>query len=118
MLAICVIGWVNERTYWMKAWISPTVMVPLDRQVTAQDTDDDIAQVADKVHDGHHQAGEELGFPGRIIQYIVEPVELLDALRLAVEGFHHHVAAIHFFDMAVDMPQIVLLVFESISAIA
>jgi hypothetical protein len=26
MLAIWVIGWVNERTYWMNAWISPTVI--------------------------------------------------------------------------------------------
>ena len=66
MLAICVIGWVNERTYWMKAWISPMAMVALDRQVTAQDTDGHIAQVADKVHDREQQAGQELRFPGRV----------------------------------------------------
>ena len=28
MLAIWVMGWVNWRTYWMNAWMSPTVMAP------------------------------------------------------------------------------------------
>ena len=52
----------------------------LDRQVAAQDADDHIAQVADEVHDRHHQAGQELRFPGRVVQGVVELVELLDAL--------------------------------------
>ncbi len=82
MLAIWEIGWVNERTYWMKAWISPMVMVPLHGQVAAQDADGDIAQVADEVHDRDHQAGQELRFPGRVVQGVVDLVELLNALAL------------------------------------
>ena len=29
MLAVCVIGCVNEREYWMNAWTSPSDIVPL-----------------------------------------------------------------------------------------
>ena len=28
MLAICMIGWVNDCTYWMNAWMLPTVTLP------------------------------------------------------------------------------------------
>ncbi len=44
MLAICASGWVNERTYWMKAWMSPTVMArraaryPPSTAITTYDT--------------------------------------------------------------------------------
>ena len=31
---------------------------------------------------------------------------------LAVEGFHHDVAAVHLLDVAVDMTQIILLLLE------
>ena len=37
ILAICVMGWVNDLTYWMKARISPTRWCP-DRQVSAEDS--------------------------------------------------------------------------------
>ena len=32
----------------------------VDRQITAQDRDPDVAQIADEVHNRHHQPGEEL----------------------------------------------------------
>ena len=29
MLAVCVIGWVKEREYWMNAWTSPSDIRPV-----------------------------------------------------------------------------------------
>ena len=91
---------------------------PSDRQVAAQDADGHVAQVADEVHDRHHQAGQELRFPGRAVERVVELVELFDALCLAVEGLHHDVAAVHFLDVAVDVAQVILLLLEVLLRLA
>ena len=40
------------------------VMVSIDSQVSAQNTDPDVTQVANEIHDGEQQAGQELRFPG------------------------------------------------------
>ncbi len=84
----------------------------VDGQIASQDTDGDITQVADKVHDREQQAGQELRFPGRVEQGSIDLVKLFDALGLAVEGLHHHMSAVHFFDVTVDMPKVILLAFE------
>ena len=62
--------------------------------------------------------GQELRFPGRVVQRVVDLVELLDALCLAVEGFHHHVPAVHFFDVPVDVAQVILLLLEVLLRLA
>ena len=46
--ASCWMGWVKLRTYWIKAWISPMVMMPLAAKNAANDGDSHIAQVAHK----------------------------------------------------------------------
>ncbi len=43
---------------------------------------------------------------------------VLDALGFAVEGFHHHMPAVHFFDVAVDVAQVVLLLLEVLLRLA
>ncbi len=54
----------------------------LDGQVSAQDTDGHIAQVADKVHDREHHARKELGFPGRVVQHVID-LDRIAAMLLA-----------------------------------
>ena len=43
---------------------------------------------------------------------LLESIELLDALLLAVEGLHHDVPAVHLLDVAVDVAEVVLLLLE------
>src|SRR5271157_4622190 len=84
----------------------------LDRQVAAQDADGYVAQVADEVHDRKHDAGQELGSPGRTEERGVDLVELSDALGFAVERLHDHMPAVHFLDMSVQVAQVILLLLE------
>src|SRR5450759_973582 len=84
----------------------------LDGQGTAQDTDGDIAQVADEIHDGEQQTSQELRFPGRVVEGSIDLVKLLNTLGLTVEGFHHDVPAIHFFDVTVNVTPVILLPLE------
>ena len=60
-----------------------------------------IAQITHKVHNGHHQAGEELAFPRRFIQLVVGGVEVVQHHGLTVEGFDHVVAGVDFFHLTV-----------------
>lgn len=79
------------------------------RQPAAQNTDGHIAHIADEIHHRHHQAGKELRLPCRIIKLVVVGIELLHTALFPVESLHYHMAAVHFFNMAVDMAQILLL---------
>ena len=71
-----------------------------------------VAQIAHKVHNGHHQAGEELAFPRRFIQLVVGGVEVVQHHGLAVEGFDHIVAGVDFFHLTVHDTQNSLLGLE------
>ena len=84
----------------------------VQRKEAAQNTDAHIAQVADKVHQRHHHAGEKLAFPGRVIQVIVDFVERLDAFFFTVEGRYHQMTAIHLLHVSVGVAQISLLLLE------
>ena len=60
-----------------------------------------IAQVAHKGHDGLHQAGKELAFPGGFKQAVVGFVKIIQNGIFAVERFDHIVAGIYFLHLAV-----------------
>ena len=68
-----------------------------------------IAQVAHKGHDGLHQAGKELAFPGGFKQAVVGFVKIIQNGIFAVERFDHIVAGIYFLHLAVHGAQNFLL---------
>jgi hypothetical protein len=53
-----------------------------------------------------------LGFPGRAEQRGIDLVELCDAFGFPIEGLHDHMAAVHFFDVTVQVAEIILLLLE------
>ncbi len=61
---------------------------------------------------GNNRPVRNCDFQAESIQGTVDLVKLLNALGFTVEGLHHNVPAVHFFDVTVDMPQVVLLAFE------
>ena len=71
-----------------------------------------VAEVADEVHDRHHQAGQELAFPAGHVQVFVVLLELLDGAFLAAVCLDHGVAGVHFLDVAVDVAERHLLAGE------
>ena len=75
-----------------------------------------IAQVAHKVHDGHHQAREKLALPGGFVQLVVGGVEVVQHHGLAVEGLDHVVAGVDLFHLAVHHAQGGLLGLEVLLA--
>ena len=68
-----------------------------------------IAQVAHKGHDGLHQAGKKLAFPGGFKQAVVGFVKIIQNGIFAVERFDHIVAGIYFLHLAVHGAQNFLL---------
>ena len=82
----------------------------------AHDSHCHIAQVAHKVHDGHHQAGEELALPCGFVQLIVGGVEVCQHHGFAVEGLDHVVAGVDLLYLTVDHAQRGLLRFEVLLA--
>jgi len=70
------------------------------RQVPTQNADDHIADIADELHHGLHDAGEKLRLPGAVGQLFVDLVEALDRVILAVESLNDGVPAIHLFPHA------------------
>ena len=75
-----------------------------------------IAQVAHKVHDGHHKAREELALPCGFVQLIVGGVEVCQYHGLPVEGLDHVVAGVDLLDLTVDHAQRGLLCLEVLLA--
>ena len=71
-----------------------------------------IAEVAHKVHDGLHQAGQKLGFPCGFIEFVIGGVEILQHGGLAVEGLDDVVAGVDLLHLAVDNTQRGLLRLE------
>ena len=68
--------------------MSPHRDTPLKSEQGTDERHGDIAQIADEVHDRHHEPRQELGFPSRFAQLLVRAPELLDGLLLAPEGAH------------------------------
>ena len=82
------------------------------RKNAAHDGHRHVAQIAHKVHNGHHQAGEKLALPCGFVQLIVGGVEVVQHHGLAVEGFDHVVAGVDFFHLTVHNAQNGLLCLE------
>ena len=82
----------------------------------ADDGDGHIAQVAHKVHDGLHQAGQKLRFPRGFVQLIVRGVEVVQHGGLAVERLDDVVAGVDLLDLTVDNAQCRLLRLEILLA--
>ena len=82
----------------------------------ADDGDGHIAQVAHKVHDGLHQAGQKLRFPRGFVQLIVRVVEVVQHGGLAVERLDDVVAGVDLLDLTVDNAQCRLLRLEILLA--
>ena len=75
----------------------------------ADDGDRYIAEVAHKVHDGHHQAGKELALPRGFIQLVVGGVEVGEDIGLPVERLDDVVAGVDLLDLTVHDAQCCLL---------
>ena len=53
-----------------------------------------------------------MGLPAGAVEFIVQTVKFLDRFRFTVEGLDDGMAAIHFFNMAVDVTEVNLLLFK------
>ncbi len=53
-----------------------------------------VPQVAHKVHDGLHQAGEELAFPRGFVQFIIGSIEICEHGVLTIESLDDVVAGV------------------------
>ena len=71
-----------------------------------------IAEVADEVHQRHHNARDKLGFPRASVKLVVNFGEGLRGLFLAVVGAHNIKSRVDFFDVPVYSAELALLVFE------
>lgn len=81
-------------------------------QPAAQNGDGHVAEVAHKGHNRHHHTGQELGFPGGMVQGIVGFVEGVGDAFLVVEGLDDVVPAVDLLHLAVDVAQVFLLRLE------
>ena len=79
---------------------------------TARHSYGHVPQVAHKVHDGLHQAGEELALPGGFEQLVVRGVEVGQHSGFAVECLDDVVAGVDLFHLAVHDAQSGLLGLE------
>ncbi len=79
--ATWVSGWLNWRTYWMNAWMLPSVIWPGRHLDAADHRHRHVAQVADERRGGPHQSGEELRAEAGVVDVVVELAELLLGLR-------------------------------------
>ena len=76
---------------------------------TARHSYGHVPQVAHKVHDGLHQAGEELAFPRGFVQFIVGGIEICQHGVLTIESLDDIVAGVDLLDLAIDNAQRCLL---------
>ena len=77
MPATWVSGWLNCRTYWMNAWMLPSVIWPGRHLDAADHRHRDIAEVADERGGGPDQPGEELCAEAGVVDVGVAFAELL-----------------------------------------
>ena len=74
-------------------------------QHRADHAHDHVTEVADEVHERHHQAGEELALPAGDVQIIVVFLELFDGVLFAAVCLDHGVACVHFLNVSVHISQ-------------
>ncbi len=70
---------------------------------------EDVAQVADKAHERHDNAGCELRSPAGVIQFLVALLKFRDGLSFASEGLDDLVTGVHLLDVAVQLAKRPLL---------
>ena len=92
--------------------------VGADHQHTAHDGQHGILDIAQVVVDGAHHVGELTGGVGVGEESFVELVELVLADLFVVEDLDHLLAGDHFFDIAVDCAQGLLLAHEELARLA
>ena len=74
-------------------------------QHRADHAHDHVTEVADEVHERHHQSGEELALPAGDVQIIVVFLELFDGVLFAAIRLDHGVAGVHFLNVPVHISQ-------------
>lgn len=79
------------------------------RDNTADNGHGNTAEVGDKVHNRHHQAGQKLTFPGRFIEFAVGAVKFLRYRFLAVEHLDDVVARVDLLHLPIDVAEVFLL---------
>ena len=87
---------------------APQVAVP-NGQKAPHAAGDGVVDIVQVPHGGHHHAGEDLGPGGRVPVGLVAPLEARLGLRLVVEDLDDLLALNHLLDIAVDLPQGLLL---------
>src|SRR5579885_2097534 len=75
----------------------------------ADDTHEDVADVADEAHQWHDDSGDELRPPACIIVLRVQFIEMLHRLALVSEGLDDFVSGVHRLDMAIELTERALL---------
>ena len=90
----------------------------VDGQHCARHGADHIAQIA-KVHvDGAQHIAVAVGFVGTFVQLLVERIKVFNAFLLVAEHLDHLLPFDHFFDIAVQLAQILLLLDKVIARAA
>ena len=84
----------------------------IHRKHSANHAHNHVAEIADEIHQRHHQAGKELALPSRIVQIAVVLFERANRISLAAIRLDHGVAGVHLFDVTVDIAQCDLLTGE------
>ncbi len=103
MLAVCVIGIVNDLEYWMKARMSPIDMRAVGYLEAADDPDRDVVEVAHEVHRGLDDPGDELGPEAGLEDGLVLLVEDPDRVLGVAEGLDDRMAGVRLLDVGVEM---------------
>ena len=73
---------------------------------------DHVAEIADEVHQRHHQAGQELALPAGNVQVVVVLFEALDGVLFAAICLDHGVAGVHLLHVPVHVAERDLLLGE------
>lgn len=76
------------------------------------DADEHVAQVADEAHNRADHTGEELRFPCLREVFAIACVEFIDGSIFSRERFHFSIAAVHLFDVRVELAERFLLALE------
>ncbi len=85
---------------------------PHGRLDGAHDGHRHVAQIAHKVHDGHHQPAEELALPRAVELLVVDFGEIPLGLLLVAEGLDDHLARVTLLHQAVELAHGLLLALE------
>ena len=78
----------------------PDGNIPINGEDSPNDTDHDISEIPYKLHQGHHDTREELGFPHAMVQILVDSIKMIFGLMTAIIGNDHIVSTIDFYNIA------------------